>query len=497
MDRWAGWDSNWLRVVLILLTLGALWAILLSALVPDSAFVDLFVAPAIAFMAMVALPIITVAVSNNKRLLMAFTAFYIFVSVAVWRNRDFSDTSLDLQILLQFAFWSYGALLGILNLPIILNRANDFLVLTVLAMLALVVVSPLWSPTMSYSAMSAALNVMFFLFAFTVAHKLTEREMVWVITFACLLVVVPSLAMSPFRYSFAEVTGEGTAALDRLRGVTGHPIALAVMCAVLMICSVSIFYNRWGSRIFPLVFMGFAIATILLTQSRMPLVAALFACLAVPAYRLRVLGPASGPIFILFAILALVTAVSGLEYIVPAEILASLSRSGEAKEILSLTGRSLIWEFAVSKIAERPVLGWGVGSGAAVILPDFPDPTMNVMHSHNAILHFTLSTGVVGGMLMVTAFAIMVYRSFKYGSMFASTLVVMLLVAGVTEAVYANNRPNMTTFFLYAAIGICAQLGPKSAFGSKTPHEPVRRRTPRRPRVNWDDPPEGAENSPA
>ena len=495
VDRWSGWDSQWFRVVLILLTLGAFWVIGLALFIPDSGLVDILVAPALAFVAMVLLPLVTLAISNNNNLLKIFAVLYIFFSVAVWRNRDFSDNSVDLQLLLQFGFWAYGGLLGLINLPLILRNLNSFLMMAVVAMLLMICGSVLWSPSFAYSAMSATLSVCFFLFAFTLAQKLSEKEMVWVITYACLLVVVPSLAMSPFQSSFAEVTGEGTAAIDRLRGMTGHPIALALMCGVLMLCSTAIFINRWGSRIFPIVFVAIAIPTALLTQSRMPLVAALFASMAVPAYRLKVFGRASGLIFFFMAVLTVIVIVSGLQYIVPADVLAMLSRTGEVEEILSFTGRSEIWSFVLSKIAERPAFGWGVGSGAWIILPNYTDPTMNIMHAHNAILHFTFSTGLVGGLLLVTVLAIMVYRSFKYGSVFTSTFVVMLLIAGITEAVYANNRPNMMTFFFYAAIGMCARLGPVST-GRQAQGRELKRRAPRRARVEWGNE-EAPERSPA
>ncbi|MEM8916768.1 MAG: O-antigen ligase family protein, partial [Pseudomonadota bacterium] len=461
MDRWAAWDSTWLRVLLIILTVSAMWTIVLFALEPGSDFAEVFLLPAFAFIGMVALPIGTYALMGNRRLLMLFGVLYIFFSAAVWRNRDFSDTSLDFQVLIQLAFWAYGGLLGFLHLPVIAKKMNDYLVITVLVMMAVIVVSPFWSPNFTYSMFSAALNVMFLLFALTLVYKLEERELVWVMTFATLMLVVPSLAMSPFQNSFAEVTGEGTGAEDRLRGMTGHPIGLALVCSILMLCSVAIFINNWGSRVLPIAFFAMAVATIALTQSRTPLVGALFACMAVPAYRFRILGRASGLIFILIGILAVTVIVSGLEYIIPEDFLANFSRSGEVREILSLTGRGEIWNFTLGKIAERPLLGWGVGSGADVILPNYTDPTMNIMHAHNALLHFTLSTGVIGGMLLATVFCMMLYRSFKYGSVFTSTLVVMLMVAGITEAVYMNNRPNMMTFFLYAAVGLCTLAVPK------------------------------------
>lgn len=495
VDRWGGWDSGWFRVVLILITLAAFWVIGLSVLIPDSGLVDVLVAPSLAFVAMVLLPLITLAISNNKRLLKLFAILYIVMSTIVWRNRDFSDTSVDLQLLIQFAFWGYGGLLGMLNLPLILRNMKSFFMVTVAAMLTLVLLSSLWSPTFAYSAMSAGLNICFFLFAFSLAQKLEEREIVWVITIAALIVVIPSLAMSPFQNSFAEVTGEGTGAEDRLRGMTGHPIGLALICSVLILCSVTIFYNRWGSRIFPLLFIAMAVATIWLTQSRMPLVGALFASIAVPAYRMNIFGRASGPIFVLMGVMVGIVAASGLEFFIPKDVLSMLSRTGEAQEILSFTGRSEIWGFVLSRIAERPAFGWGVGTGEYVILPNFTDPTMNIMHAHNAVLHFTFSTGLTGGMLLVMVLAMMVYRSFKYGSIFSSTLVVMLLLAGLTEAVYANNRPNMMTFFLYTAIGLCARLGPEPK-GSRANSGPLRRRAPRRAKVEWDEP-DGAEQSPA
>lgn len=111
---------------------------------------------------------------------------------------------------------------------------------------------------------------------------------------------------------------------------------------------------------------------------------------------------------------------------------AALSRGPDLSPLPpSATHRVLIWDFTLARIAERPVLGWGMDASRS--LPGsrdtFDDPTLDrfgltapeervlfgrhsaqlPLHPHNAALHIWLETGMVGAVLaaaLVTALAL-------------------------------------------------------------------------------------------
>ena len=80
----------------------------------------------------------------------------------------------------------------------------------------------------------------------------------------------------------------------------------------------------------------------------------------------------------------LTTASIGLENVLPKELINLVSRSGNVNELLTLTGRSFIWDFTLHLIAEAPILGHGHNSSEAIFLERFPYFT--VTHAHNLIL---------------------------------------------------------------------------------------------------------------
>ncbi len=76
--------------------------------------------------------------------------------------------------------------------------------------------------------------------------------------------------------------------------------------------------------------------------------------------------------------------------------------------------RLLIWSFVGNRIAEHPILGWGLDSsraipgGGIVIRP--PGETWLPLHPHNAALQVWLELGAVGVLPFVALLALLWYR---------------------------------------------------------------------------------------
>ncbi len=71
--------------------------------------------------------------------------------------------------------------------------------------------------------------------------------------------------------------------------------------------------------------------------------------------------------------------------------LASLTKSGEASELTSATGRLDIWEYSWRMIQEQPVFGYGAAS-SKYLLADHSS------YTHNMVLNVMLSAGILAGL---------------------------------------------------------------------------------------------------
>ena len=90
------------------------------------------------------------------------------------------------------------------------------------------------------------------------------------------------------------------------------------------------------------------------------------------------------------------------------EQLASVSKSGDAEEITTATGRAEIWAYSIRLIAEKPLTGYGAAS-SLLLLEDYS------YYTHNLVLNVVFCSGIVGGavviMMLLTRLLALVYRN--------------------------------------------------------------------------------------
>ncbi len=75
------------------------------------------------------------------------------------------------------------------------------------------------------------------------------------------------------------------------------------------------------------------------------------------------------------------------------KVLLSSSKSGSLREITSLTGRTEIWQESIRLISQSPLLGYGGGSSARILV-EYSG------HSHNILLETALLYGVISASLV-------------------------------------------------------------------------------------------------
>lgn len=107
---------------------------------------------------------------------------------------------------------------------------------------------------------------------------------------------------------------------------------------------------------------------------------------------------AFGRVLLLALILFILLTSSFLSQKLSEDNLNGLSRSGDASELTTLTGRTVLWSYLLEKIAEKPLLGYGMGSVETV--------SANLgyewaTHAHNAYIEAAVYTGYLGGAIFI------------------------------------------------------------------------------------------------
>ncbi len=138
----------------------------------------------------------------------------------------------------------------------------------------------------------------------------------------------------------------------------------------------------------------------------------------------------------LFAI-ALVVGLSGLllvtlsgdaDRLTQSRINSLFSKSSDADELTSLTGRSLIWAYTSKLIAERPLTGYGATSSKE-LLRDY------MSYAHNTLLHIGLSAGVLAMGAWALAVGWYLVVMIRRPVLIADAVFIFLIVNGLTENV--------------------------------------------------------------
>lgn len=127
------------------------------------------------------------------------------------------------------------------------------------------------------------------------------------------------------------------------------------------------------------------------------------------------------------------------------KIVAAGTKTGDASELTSATGRTVIWAEAIELIKQRPLTGWGLNS-APILLADFSQ------HTHNLLLHGLFSGGVFAGLLM----AILVLWTLFAGLTSVEPLVrgvaAYVLVSGFFEDTVLETFPFSSTLLWFSVL---------------------------------------------
>ena len=387
----------------------------------------------------------------------------IFLSEASFRDRTWEDNSVDLQVLVQLVLCGACGMYGLIHLPRTWPVVRRFPAAwgLLFGLWALVTVPFAVDKPRAMVACLALWSVL--LFAPAVLLRLGGRRTVLALLTGVLLLlagswitffVVPELGVT----ISADDDLEGCTRLAGLHHPNGNGGLAALALALLLALGVTRAL-RWRWLLAPL---GFSVATLWLAGSR---TAGLTAFAVLAAAGLSQLSVKARGILICWTI---VLAAIGLGWGIDTQSLASqASRTGDPREIYTLTGRTELWGHFIDEIRSSPLIGYGYGCSLYVTAEVPTGGTWIAMHGHNLFLDVMLATGVVGGLLVAAMFLAQLGGLLMRPQLVVDLLLVLVLVSGIAEAVLFNKLPT-NAFAIAWLIALCwRQTG--ASLASNTP----------------------------
>lgn len=160
--------------------------------------------------------------------------------------------------------------------------------------------------------------------------------------------------------------------------------------------------------------------------------------------------------------------------------LEMLSRSGDASEITTLTGRSEIWPVVIELWWQRPIFGWGTTSMQS-LLPNDPRLFEAAAHAHNLFLEILVTQGLLGFTIFMLSLLFAFQLALRVQSDVAIALASCTLVFGITEAAPFASRAGLN-FMLFAILYLAPLLPLHLRNSNSVDVDAAHQRNSRRPR---------------
>jgi len=382
------------------------------------------------------------------------------ITQASWQRRGVPlAEEMSAQALLKGAIF---ALLGFLGFWRLLKNPGKFRLTLAHGFGALFFlwanVSALYSPLPHLSFFTAASSVAIFVYLLSLSDKeRQDREVVLRSVFLGLTILTLSSGIAYFLVPalFVEKVGYVT----RLRGLAGHPNALAEAAGATIIFFVLLYLPKWyfDSRwkfLLGLVLLASSVLILWATNGRAAMIALFLTLLLagmvdiVLRRKERILA-LLGLVLVLIAVGSVISPWQQLEAADWEAILSALSRRRRPEEIMTLTGRTGIWQEVGHLIEENMITGYGYRSGEDVLLSlGLP------VHTHNMYLELLFSLGLVGTFLFLIVLGWTGYRNLWRWLLFGdgisrtrSALLLFIVLVGLTNRAAVGNTTILFVLF--------------------------------------------------
>lgn len=120
------------------------------------------------------------------------------------------------------------------------------------------------------------------------------------------------------------------------------------------------------------------------------------------------------------------------------EKMTLVSKSGDADELTTATGRAEIWAYTIMLIKKRPLVGYGAAT-SKYFLADYSQ------YTHNMILNVAFSTGIVGGFVMLVMVLGRIRAMMTVSHPLADGILVFIIINGLFENVMFSILCGMPT----------------------------------------------------
>lgn len=122
-----------------------------------------------------------------------------------------------------------------------------------------------------------------------------------------------------------------------------------------------------------------------------------------------------------------------------------VSKSGDADELTSATGRAQIWAYTIRLIELRPITGYGAAT-SKYFLSDYS------FYTHNLLLNVAFSTGIIGGAVMLVIVLGRLRAIVTYHHPLADGIIVFIFINGIFENVILSILCGMPTMLWFIAL---------------------------------------------
>lgn len=220
----------------------------------------------------------------------------------------------------------------------------------------------------------------------------------------------------------------------RLNGPMAHAQRLALMMSAGLICLTILSVRRsptisFGARLAFFTIMG---VTLFATQTR----AFTFFCLIVVSYAFFCHANKMMKTLMLSCLIASIAAAI-LNWDLVLELIAR-----DGANTMTLTGRTTIWNIAISMIEERPLLGYGFTSFYTPLTQHFFYSEYIAPHAHNSWINAAFETGIVGASLLTMFMLSVLIGGKPRNPGYSESLIIWSILCGTTGLIFGGK---MTT----------------------------------------------------
>ncbi|MEZ5817777.1 MAG: O-antigen ligase family protein [Hyphomicrobiaceae bacterium] len=355
----------------------------------------------------------------------------IFVLSANFRYREITEKSIDFQVALKLL--AIGASLGftVLFLKPIVRQLYLYGLAYWLAFYGWLLFSATYAMAPLTAGVSTISLIGSFLFLCFLCVKYGPDRMVEILVWAGLVMCVASIAVYFAVPEFGRMKdwyGTEQILTSRMQGLFGASNGAGCGAATLLFLTIFFYMKQPGaSRLIGWATILTSSITMIMSINRMAIGAFLLCCLI---YFL-VTGNFGRKLLLLFAV-GVLAAVPVLLF--PEAVFELVSRSGDAEEITSGTGRTRIWAVVLDLVPKSWLFGYGYAS-AQHILPIHPDLFEAAAHCHNLYLEMLFCSGVIGLFFLAWCILTTIILAIRVGGARELGLFFFFLPYGLTEPV--------------------------------------------------------------